>query len=495
MEPRNLKRALLWALIACFPAFACRPGCEGPGCEDDFNAALIGLHRGADLPLSGLRSPRADAWVNLRGTPDLGPELTAAAIPGLLILGSPEEELLFTVPLRSDSDGRYLALPRFAVRTTQPGDLFGAALTRGPDLDGDGAADLLVGSPNWNQDGISRHTGAVHLISGLETDLDEDAYINEAARYRLEGVENGAELGRTLQLCPDMDGDGLAEALVGAPWANGEEGLEGEVFLATSTDFARTDGLLRTTALNTRWTGGALGARAGTAIHCGHDLFGDPTPDILIGAPFFDGEHEAEGAVFLVDGAARGSAARLPAATHRVFRGETTDAWAGWSLTAGDLDGDGSPEVIVGAPGTLPARQDSQLATGMVLIYDGAALRSRGTLQPRFRIRASETGGGFGRTVRAGDVDGDGIDDLLVGAPRLNPNPANNVAYDAGALYLFRGAADFAGWRPAMEAESDADLIWEEARAYLRTGRLLELTNLDGDTATDLIMIHPYDPA
>ena len=113
---------------------------------------------------------------------------------------------------------------------------------------------------------------------------------------------------------------------------------------------------------------------------------------------------------------------------------------------------------------------------------------------PEVRLYGAAPGDGFGRSVSIADLDGDGISDLIVGAPRRNPSPRENPDYfDSGAVYVFRGSQDLRTWRPILTAD-DADARWAQPRQYLRTGSRIASGDVDGDGASEIALVHRFAP-
>lgn len=474
---------------------ACRTTCTGPGCDASFNAGLIGVHLSDPDRQAGTYSP-LDPWAQLRGGEDLGPNLSAALTPGALWVGSPKVEAVTRFGMRAGTAHATQGFGRASIRSTRAGDRFGDRIGLLPDLDGDGGAELLISSPSWPRGDAAREGGAVHIFSDLDLErgdaLPSAGLSTQDALIRVEGAENGARLGEVFAGCPDLSGDGAGELLVASPWANGDSALEGEVSLLTSEELRAGPNVIDASSATLRWTGGGVGARAGSALSCAHDLIGDARPDLVIGVPFADGDHEAGGEVWILDGGALPAAGPLRSTGALVLPGPGTDAWAGWSVATGDLDGDGAADLVVGAPGSPAARDAGGEAAGLALIYDGAALRA-GVTAPRARIRAADPGDALGRAVAMVDVNIDGYDDLLIGAPRRNPEPDTNRSFDSGAMYVFFGAPRWVSLRPSLDP-SDADQTWALSRQYLRTGQRITLGDVDDDGSPDFALHHRVEP-
>ncbi len=464
----------------------CTQACTGPGCDNSFNAAAISAQLGAELPPRGALSP-LDGWSLLRGGTDLGPNLSVLLQPGALWLGVPKLGAVTRISARAGSR-ELSALPEASILSSRSGDSFGEEITTLPDLDGDGEDELVVASPRWSRSDTTRQGGAVHVFSGLRAP-PAAGLSQQDALLRVEGAENGARFGTSVAGCPDIDGDGLGELLVGSPWADGAAGLEGAATLLLSSELLGAPSPIDAGAVGRRWTGGGVGAAAGSAVSCAHDLIGDSAPDLVIAAPFADGDHEAEGAVWVLDGGALPDSGPLPETGALRIAGTVADGWAGWALSTGDVDGDGSADLAIGQPGAPEAAAAyGAPAAGQVLLFDGAALRDRGLTVPRVRVRAEAEGDALGRALALADLNGDGFAELLIGAPRRNPKQGSLEFFDSGALYLFYGATRWLGLRPEVQAE-EADIVYATSQQYLRAGQRISIGDLDEDGLLDFAIL------
>ena len=255
-----------------------------------------------------------------------------------------------------------------------PGDAFGKAVRRCGDIDRDGTEDMVVGAPL--DDTVDTDAGAAYVISGA----------TGAVLFTLYPDSTGGQFGFSVSGAGDTNGDGWPEVIVGAPYAAGQ----GRAYLFSGRDAS----LL--------WTFGPdLGdTRFGWCVREIDDADDDTFADIMVGCP--GGRtwvnHDLTGYVRVISGRTG-----LPL-WH--FFGTAPLASAGISISpCADLDNDGRRDVLVGMPGLSP----SGSASGAALVYSsytGAFLRS---------FPGTRTGGRLGELVCGlGDVDGDAHGDLLL---------------------------------------------------------------------------------
>jgi len=482
---RRTPRGLVCCGALAALASSCNPACEGAACAADFSAAWVGVSSAADALSAGAVSPLDAAW-QVEGTQALGPEWSVLVDDGRLIVGSPDDASVRVLPV-TEPGTQSADAATVQLATDDPDIAFGSALARGPDLDGDGLAELVVGAPRDARSQLSRHDGAVWVLPGSSLDAEGFVSADEAALVAIVGDDEGGELGRVVRGCGDVDADGATDLALAAPLDSSRDTLAGRVVVVTAAQLGLRDGRTSVSLLTHRYTGVGVGARAGTGIDCASDLDGDGAADVVVGAPFADGEREANGALYILSGLALPGAATLDVAATQVLRGLGAEHWLGWSVATGDLDGDGLADLVAGAPGAFEGQ-------GAVHVWRGTSLAAGATDFPDVRVLGLEAGDGVGRAVHVVDLDGDGFDDLLVGAPRRNPSARDrDAAFDAGALYIFRGAAGLSTWRPILST-GEADATIEEAQQFLRTGQRLATGDLDADGQAEIALVHRFAP-
>lgn len=268
---------------------------------------------------------------------------------------------------------------------TWPDGLFGHWVMPVPDLSGDGLADVIIAAPHAPVDGRMRG-----IVVARSPKTGKELWKHEETES-----EN---FGWDLTLAGDQDGDGHPDLFVGAPAQD-----SGRVYLLSGKDGM----VLRTYA--PREEGGAFGWYVARL----DDLDGDGRPDLAVGAPY---ARDADGAMV-------GAAWVLSSANGReLYHWKGTDRRGGFGgvvAAVADLDGDGKGEIVVAAPGT---EDQTRTLPGELRIYSsatGTELRSWSGSQP---------GELYGRmVVAAGDLDGDGVEDVAIGAPWYRRETADRV--------------------------------------------------------------------
>ncbi len=295
----------------------------------------------------------------------------------------------------------------------------GEVLARVGDLDGDGLEDLAVGAPEADSGGVNAD-GRVYVVYG-RSDLEsgqELVLLDESSLY----WDLGATLGASLAGGMDLDGDGYGDLAIGAPHKAQGADVLGAVYLAYGpVSDTSGDDWGGVTIL-----GRQLDAYWGEAVAGSSDLTGDGLDDLAISAPYHVYDHQAgdAGMVGVFSGPLEGTL--VPDDADLLISGTRDLAPLGTLLDAGgDHNGDGQADLLIS--------YDTFDFGGKVMVLDGPAEGNVSITDVGAFVSNCETHALFASSMGwAGDTNGDGYDDFVVGAPTS----------EAGKVYLFHGPWD-----------------------------------------------------
>jgi len=432
-------------------------------------------------------------------------------------------------------------------------DRAGSGVSSAGDINGDGFDDFMVAAAS-NDDGGAGAGDVYVLFGGAGPFGSSDGggrsvikveSLTSAQGFIIQGDAAGDDTGSGISSAGDVNGDGFADLIVGADFGDDGGSDAGEAYvvfgsvagfgvpvLDTETNVMRQ--VVDLTSLGSLQgfiiQGDTASDAAGVAVSSAGDINGDGFDDLIVGAVYRGSNHA--GAAYVVFGAGSGfgtatfdsdsgqtrqviDLTSLSPAQGFIIRGETAGDYAGISVaSAGDFNGDGYADLIVGAEAANGGTGAAYVLFGSAGLFGTATLNTE-TGQPQqvvllsslsaqqgFAIHGDSAEDLLGRSVgAAGDVNGDGFDDLIVGA-----QDGDDGGDYAGEAYVVFGAAfgsgtpivalggigkDFLiGDRGAdtLSGGGGADVIRGGAGNDLITARDLAFTDINGGTGIDTLV-------
>lgn len=340
------------------------------------------------------------------------------------------------------------------------------------DVNGDGYADLIIGATTGHA-GPTQSTGFFYIVYSSNTPFSGTSNgIAESPKFVGEATDD--LLGSAVS-AGDFNGDGYADVAVGAP-GNDDGGSGAGAAYVVWGQAASFTGSLNTLTSYLQLSGAAAGDAAGTAVLVSsHSILDDSYNELIVTAPGSDTSASNAGSVYIFSGGAGSATANnsVSSAT-AILTGEIENDAVGDSLASRDFNLDGSDDLLIGA--TTPETQ-----TGVVYQVNGSVTLANASLSTASNIFMSDSAGNsFGQSVAAGDLNGDGYPEVIIGVPGYSGNTgAVQIGYLYSQIELGNDGVD-----------NDGDGSVDEVNTVAENGAHPVYSSLDpADTATTQVNI------
>ena len=379
---------------------------------------------------------------------------------------------------------------------------FGFSVSGAGDINGDGVADVIIGARGAGPPGgfVGRTYVVFGSTEGFASPFDLST-LDGSNGFALNGEELADQSGRSVSAAADINGDGIDDLVIGAPFADPNGSLSGRSYVvfgsasgfSSAIDLGDLDGL-DGFVIN----GEAEGDQSGHSVAGAGDINADGIDDLIIGAHRAGPNGLLSGRSYVVFGSTTAFStpfelSSLDGANGFALNGESANDRAGFSVsTAGDVNGDGIDDVIIGAFLAQGAAFDSgrsYVVFGSDVAFASVIELSSLDGSNGFILDGASEEENSGRSVAlAGDFNGDGIDDLIIGASQPYAEPPT-----AGRSYVVFGSdGGFASTVNLSALDGNTGIVINGVSAADLTGESVSAAgDINGDGFDDVVLGAP----
>ncbi len=374
----------------------------------------------------------------------------------------------------------------FTLNGIDPSDLSGWSVSSAGDINGDGIDDILIGA--LRADPNESSSGETYVVFGSDEGFSaalELSSLDGTNGFVINGTGENKYTGQSVSSAGDVNGDGIDDILIGGSASNSSENGSAYVVFGSDSEFAAALELSSLDGTNGfALNGPSSGDFVGASVANLGDINGDGIDDIIVGGHGVDTSSSSSGASYVVFGSTNSFAAAIDLSTLDgtngfILNGVDTNDGSGRAVAgAGDINGDGFNDILIGATSADPYSIDG--AGEVYVIYGTDAAFSAtfeladledGDQSTGFVIAGVDIHDRLGISLSSADINGDGVDDIIIGAYYADSNGVNS-----GETYVIYGVSVLS---PAVIGGDISASITEDKTGT--TGGTLTITDANGE--------------